>query len=218
MKNKILIFTVLLIALTVSCKKDPPEENAYPTDGLISYFNFNDNLTDQLGNTPAGTNNGDATFTAGKEGKAISLNGSNQYIEFGRSTYRNGNNISVSVWLKRSGSAGLYCIICDDFGIWASGTNTGMAISLPLTNSAKGAITQDVWTHLVGTYDGVNIKAYVNGILVETTNHPGDIDPWYGNMKVGMFDSEYWSGSIDDLFIYNKVLTQSEVDQLYTYH
>jgi len=33
-----------------------------------------------------------------------------------------------------------------------------------------------------------------------------------------MFYNEFWCGVVDDLFIYNKVLSQSEVDQLYNYH
>jgi hypothetical protein len=218
MKNKILFFAVMFMTLALSCKKEPVNENGYPADGLISYFNFDDNLTDQLGNTPTGTNNGGAVFTAGKAGKAISFNGSNQYLEFARSTYRSGNNLSVSLWLKRTGNAGMYFIMCDDFGVWATEVTAGLAISLPTTNSASGSITKDVWTHLVGTYDGTNIKTYINGVLVGTTNHPGDIAPWVGNLKIGMFDFEYWSGAVDDLFIYNRVLSQSEVDQLYNYH
>lgn len=218
MKNTIFLIAAVLFALNISCKKEPAEETSYPTDGLVSYFNFDNNLIDDLGNTPDGTNHGSAVFSEGKAGQAITLNGSGQYIEFGRNTYRNGNNISVSVWIKRSSNAGLYAIMCNDFGIWATNTTAGMAISVPLTESAAGPLTPNEWTHLVGTYDGTDIKAYVNGILLETQNHPGDIHDWYGNLKLGVFDTEYWAGSVDELFIYSKVLSQSEVNQLYNYH
>ncbi len=218
MKNKILVIVALLMALNISCKKDPVEEKSYPTDGLVSYFNFDNNLSDKLGNTPTGTNNGTAAFTDGKAGKAISFNGRNQYVEFGRSTYKSGNNISVSLWMKRSGGSGLYFIMCNDFGIFSTASTVGMAISLPETSSATGTITQNEWTHLVGTYDGTNIKAYIDGELKETMNHPGNILSWAGNLKLGRYDAEFWGGSIDDLFIYNKVLSQAEVDQLYDLH
>ena len=66
MKNKILLIFAVLIALTNSCKKDPVDENNYPADRLVSYFNFDDNLEDQVGTTPDGTNNGSAPFVAGK--------------------------------------------------------------------------------------------------------------------------------------------------------
>jgi len=222
MKNRMILLLVSVIALSTSCKKDPETEAApkYPTDGLVSYFNFDDNLKDQLGNTPDGTNYGDATFTVGKAGKAITLNGTNQYVEFGRKTYKNGNNISIALWLNRSTtpSTGIYFVVCSDFGVFTTDVTAGLAISIPGTNNAKGAITQNKWIHLVGTYDGTNIKAYINGELVETKNHPGVIFDADRTLTIGSFNSGYWGGSVDDLFIYKKVLSQGEINQLYTYH
>ena len=213
MKNKILVIVALLLALNISCKKDPVEVIKYPTDGLVSYFNFDNNLKDKLGNTPDGTNYGNTAFTEGKIGKAITLNGTDQYIEFARKTFKNGNEVSVSLWLKRSGG-GLYMVDCDDFGVFAQDTEAGLAISLPSTNSAKGTITKNVWAHLVGTYDGKNIKVYINGVLAETKKHAGNIMGNDQNLQLG----KTWGGSIDDLFIYNKVLSQAEVNQLFDLH
>jgi len=219
MKTKVIFIIAVLTLLNFSCKKEPLEENTYPTDGLVSYFNFDDNLSDQLGNTSDGTNYGSAVFEEGIAGKAITLNGSNQHIEFSRKTFRSGNNISVSVWLKRSGSAGLYFIICNDFGMFTHSEGyAGMAISVPGTFNAHGDITPGEWVHMVGTYDGTNIKAYINGSLEQTTSWPGNISGLDEFLKIGNFSGERWSGSVDDLFIYNKVLSQSEVDQLYNYH
>jgi hypothetical protein len=218
MKNTVLLITAVLFALNISCKKEPVDEKTYPTDGLVSYFNFDNNLKDKLGNTPDGTNHGSAVFSDGKSGQAITLNGFDQYIEFGRGTFRSGNNISVSAWLKRTGNGGIYTIICDDFGVWVAESNAGMAISLPITESAAGPCTQNQWVHLVGTYDGTNIKVYINGFLEAITNHPGDIADLGSNLKLGNFGSAYWAGSVDDLFIYSKVLSPAEVLQLYDYH
>ncbi|MBW6500052.1 MAG: hypothetical protein K0B05_01555 [Bacteroidales bacterium] len=194
--------------------------STYPVAGLISYFNFDDNLIDLLGNTPAGVNHGSATFTEGKSGKAITLNGTNQYIQFGRKTYKNVNNISVAFWfIKPNTSESLkYFLSCSDFGVWTKTGTAGIAISLPSTNSASGSITQNTWVHLVGTYDGTNIKVYINSILTEIQYHPGNIYDANSYLTLGLWSSSYWGGSIDDLFIYNKALTQSEVNQLYNYH
>jgi len=216
MKTNIILIIAALSVLLAACKKET--EKTYPTDGLVSWFNFDNNLDDQLGATPTGINNNSVTFTGGKAGKAITLNGSDQYISFARNTFRNGNNISVALWIKKSGTAGMYFILCDDFGIYTSEGKAGIAISTPLTSSAKGMITEGQWTHFVGTYDGTNIKAYINGVLTETISHTGNIAPWYGDMEIGRFNTVYWSGSVDDLFIYNKVLSQEEVTQLYEYH
>jgi len=219
MKNKILLIAVMLMALLASCTKEPSDNDTYPTDGLVSYFNFDDNLADQVGTTPNGTNNGSASFIEGKAGKAISLNGSGQYIEFPRKSFRSGNIVSLSVWFKRTGTAGLYFLICNDFGAFTHADGyAGMAISVPDTQNAHGTINKNEWTHLAGTYDGTNIRTYINGVLKETKSWPGTISGVDENLKVGMFSDEYWSGAVDDLFIYNKVLSQSEVDQLYNYH
>jgi len=221
MKDKLFLMVIFLIAFSFSCKKDPePENKTYPTDGLVSYFNFDDNLADQLGNTPNGTNHGSATFTEGKAGKAINLNGENQFIEFERQKYTGNNTISVSVWFKKSSAAGIgkYFVICDDFGVAAYNSEAGLAISLPSTNSAKAPVSEDTWIHLVGTYNGTDIKTYINGELKATVNHPGVIAEWDDNLKLGYFYHEYWGGSIDDLFIYDRVLSQSEVTRLYKFH
>ena len=219
MSNKILFLAFLLAALNTSCKKEPVEEKTYPTDGLVSYFNFDDNLTDQLGVTPDGVNHGSAVFVEGKAGKAISLTGGGQYIEFNRKTFRSGNNISVSAWFKRTGSMGSYFVICNDFGLFTHADGyAGLAISVPNTSNAHGNFTANEWVHLAGTYDGTTIKTYINGELAGTLNWPGNISGWDEFLKVGNFYGEYWSGCVDDLFIYNKVLSQSEVDQLYHYH
>lgn len=193
---------------------------SYPPAGLISYFNFDNTLSDLLGNTPAGVNHGGATFTDGISGKAITLNGTNQYIQFGRKTYKSGNNISVAFWCKKPNTSESlkYFLSCSDFGMWTQTGSAGIAISLPLTNSASGSITQNAWVHLVGTYDGTNIRFYVNSILTEIQYHPGNISDPDRYLTLGLWSSSYWSGSIDDLFIYNKTLNQSEVNQLYNYH
>jgi hypothetical protein len=226
MKNNFIVTAFVLLALFSSCKKDSqsedninPPDKVYPTDGLVSYFNFDNNLKDQLGNTPDGTNVNGATFTEGKAGSAITFNGTNQSVEFGRKSYKNLNTISVSLWVKISSipNTSIYFVVCSDFGVFTTNA-VGFAISLPSTNNAQGTITPEVWTHFAGTYDGTNIKAYVNGELKETKNHPGEIYDADRFLTLGTFNSGYWGGSIDDLFIYKKALSQAEINQLYAYH
>lgn len=219
MKTKILLFIVAFALLSVSCTKEQQEQKTYPTDGLVSYFNFNNNLEDQVGTTPDGENLGNATFADGVEGKAITLNGLNQHIEFNRKSFITGNKVSVSVWVNKPGTTSLYFIICNDFGMFTHSNGTaGMAISVPDTYSAFGGINNNEWVHLTGTYDGTDIKAYINGELVDTKNWPGTISGVDEDLKVGLLSGEYWKGSVDDLFIYDKVLSQAEVKQLYNYH
>ncbi len=220
--SEMISFLLVAVFLTVSCKKkdddtkpdDTPK--TYPTSGLVSYFKFDDNLKDSNNQTPDGTNHNNVTFIEGKSGKAVSFSGSN-YITFSKKTYKSGNNVSISIWFKANHGGLRYFLWGTDFGAATKEGNAAYAISLPNTNSALGAYAADTWTHMVGTYDGTNIKIYINGVLKGTTIHAGNIAGLDTDLFVGRFDTDYWKGSIDEFFIYNKVLTQEEVTQLYNY-
>lgn len=73
-----------------------------------------------------------------------------------------------------------------------------------------------IWYHYVLTYDGINTgKLYKNGILVDTkTNGTGTIKTTASPFYIGM-SQFYWNGSVDDVRIYNRVLTATEVKNLY---
>jgi hypothetical protein len=220
MKTGIILIAVLLI-LSVSCKKNSSKTTTnYPTEGLISYFNFDENLKDQQGNTPDGVYNGSATYVTGIHGNAVSFNGSNQYITFARQTYKSGNNISVSLWFKTHQSGMAYLAICSDFALFknATGLNAGISISTPMTNAAYGNYTEDSWTHLVGTYDGTNIRVYINGNFIQSVNYPGTISDPHRDLSVGYYNTNYYEGAVDELYIYNRALTQDDVTKLFNAH
>jgi hypothetical protein len=75
--------------------------------------------------------------------------------------------------------------------------------------------------NLVGTYDGSNMKIYVNGILENTTSKTGNINQGTpsGSLFLGNTNgfsnpfSFYLAGNIYNAQIYNRALTQSEITQ-----
>jgi len=78
------------------------------------------------------------------------------------------------------------------------------------------------WVHLVGTYSkttGVS-KIYINGVLSNTTI-AGSISSNYstGNMYIGkagnLSGQTYFTGKMDDIRIYKRVLNQNEVKALF---
>lgn len=78
------------------------------------------------------------------------------------------------------------------------------------------------WIHIVAVYDYPNdkIRIYKNSKLIRTgTFSSYNITPQNGTapLRIGTRDfASYFKGCLDDLRIYNKVLTQSEIDALYT--
>ena len=69
------------------------------------------------------------------------------------------------------------------------------------------------WTHVALTYDGSLLVLYVNGVQVASTAVSGLIQAsssplWIGgNQPYG----EYFKGLIDDVRVYNRALSQAEI-------
>lgn len=219
MKKSYFFLLAVLVTTVTSCKKGGTDE-VFPTVGLVSYFRFDDNLEDEEGITPDGVATGSPSFVTGKSNKAISFNGVDQKVVFDKKTFKSGNAVSIAFWFKTKQTGGLnFFIGCSDFLVGNNNPKVSLAISVPGTESAYGAYTSDVWTHYAGTYDGTDIKVYINGALAETKNHPGTIDDMNEKLFIGTRDgSEFWEGSIDDLFIYSKALSPAEITQLYNLH
>jgi hypothetical protein len=67
------------------------------------------------------------------------------------------------------------------------------------------------WHHTAFVFDGTNYKVYVDGVLDVNTHGPcGSISANIGNFLLG---NEY-TGDLDDILIYNRALTSSEITQL----
>ncbi len=70
------------------------------------------------------------------------------------------------------------------------------------------------WAHLAGTFDGSRLKLYVNGTL-EDDIAAGPIKYESGGMSLLAAASDEFRGKTDDIRIYNRALSASEIDQMY---
>ena len=79
--------------------------------------------------------------------------------------------------------------------------------------------SQNVWYNIVGTYDGSNVKIYIDGVLKGTLSASGNINSNTELMMLG--DAGYGgyssilNGNLDEVSIYSRGLTQSEVTSIY---
>ena len=214
MKTKILLVCGLLLA-GISCKKDRP--SPYPTSGLISYFNFDDNLKDQKGYTNDGVKTGAPTYLTGVIGKAIHFNGTDQKIVFTPKIPVVSPKISVSVWVKTDvGNINSIFLNVGGANFSTSGQNTLYFYTVTGNGVVTGGlISTSQWTHIVGTHDGNTAKLYINGVLNTSNIQNGDLNAFGANLTLGNYNQDFWAGSIDELYIYNRALSQAEVTQLY---
>jgi len=211
--------------------------------GLVAYYPFCGNATDVSGNGNNGTVTG-ATLTTDRFGtanQAYNFNGVNNYINIPNSNSISiQNNFSVSVWFLMNGGGCNPRIFeinqninsCGGYVFAVNGTsNTSRTIHGANFGSCTAGIgfnsTQPIpalqWNHLVMSVNGVAGvgKLYLNGQLIQTVN--GVQIPTFsyngnpltlGNINSGRCD--WWGGKIDDLFLYNRAISECEVQQLYT--
>lgn len=142
------------------------------------------------------------------------------------------NKWSVVVWHYFTGNStpgGYECLVTENFpgttyyinyslgfnrgqgGGLSSGFFDGTMNGWRTTNGTS--LTPGLWYQTVGTYDGDNIKLYVNGSLIFTTYYPvAQSSSNGGIILMKRWDnSEFWDGSLSIVKIYDNDITQSGV-------
>jgi YVTN family beta-propeller protein len=69
------------------------------------------------------------------------------------------------------------------------------------------------WTHVAGTYDGATLRLYLNATQVATQSRTGSLEVNNAVVRIGgnTYSGEFFPGRIDELRIYNRALSQSEI-------
>ena len=146
-------------------------------------------------------------------------------------TIGDGTAITISIWVKSttgSGGTGNYHIIFDmstgqyEFSIPTSGKfRQGMYISGTRKVDDYGSVNllDKNWHMITATYDGANIKRYVDGELVNTTSASGTSTTGDLTMRLGNYgNTTYGSVNIlkSDLRIYATCLNATQIKELYS--
>lgn len=83
--------------------------------------------------------------------------------------------------------------------------------------SPANSMQLNTWTHVAGTFSGTELKVYVNGNEVGSLLFNGSIVPSSYGVKVGKLADDtqspgrYFSGNIDEVRVWNRALTSSEI-------
>lgn len=202
--------------------------SSFPTweDGLVSVWHFNGDYTDSIGGIDL-TNNG-TVFANAKLGQGIDIEkdesdwvnaSDNDKLDMGT------DNFTVSYWFKaESASAG--GVLKGDidansgYELHMVGDGTVRFILNDDTNNnvqSGGSYADGSWHHILGTRDGDNIHLYVDGGLIgsDAGNDAIDVDNAYG-IYIGKRSSAInFDGIIDEVIIWNKSLSATEISQLY---
>lgn len=233
MKIKSLLLTAfLLIGSMLSVFSQVP--NYVPSNGLQAWLSFDGDGNDLSSNGNNALNAG-ASFVNDRNGNASSAayfdGTSNSYMQITSPTFQFSatGEFTYSFWMKKetqTTAAGI---------VMMSGTNTsGVFITLIQgasnftfgTNKQQSswaflscAHTLNNWDHYVTTYNAGMMHIYKNGVqqgmLTNTqTGATTQTNPFY--IARGLNTSGNYKGALDDLGIWDRELSQSEINTLFT--
>lgn len=207
-------------------------------DGLVAYWPLNINANDATGNGNHGTEYGGVAYVGSMMGGAAEFDGLNDYIDIPYSAIIEPAILSISLWLKSDKQARQLIIDTDHANSGSHGyglgiTETGFADFYVDPSSTMGSHVRSInsenivnggtWHHVVAIYDAdLTLSMYVDGIF-QPDMAAGGYARTHRSIRIGMRRStsstalrHYFRGTIDEIRIYDRVLSQHEIQQLYS--
>jgi len=217
---------------------------AIPTSGLLGYWPFNSNANDVSGNQKHGTlynnpipgNNrfGTANSAYYFDWTDVTGYGSNwQKIEI--PSINASNEFTINAWIKSTGYCwpnnsiksamivGNSAACCNStggirFNLSGNSGDIGFSHNGIGGTSVTGPINLNSWQMVTLTVTASSAKIYVDGILVSNTQH--NVTPGFNScLSVGLHHQGnghwyYFKGGIDDLSIWDRALSENEIEAL----
>ncbi len=226
----LLIFSFILLtflATTISL--------ADLVDGLVSYWPLNGNTNDIVGGNN-GNIIGNATFVNDDErGEVLSPDGAGGHMEVPHAdniAFISDTTLSISIWVKPSSlPRSVWTTIFaknrdvhynNAYGMWIS-TNNNFHFRVGAASGDGSIAASEGWHHLAMRHDPsiTTLQGFVDGQLAynNTSASPGTLGDT--ELRVGASKNhetklifEPYPGLIDDLAIYNRVLDDTEIQEL----
>ncbi|MBI5380993.1 MAG: LamG domain-containing protein [Opitutae bacterium] len=199
------------------------------------------------GNDSVGSNQGTLVngvgFVTGRVGQAFSLDGYDDHVEIPDNVSVDRpsvtNALTLCAWVKWDGVAkpDLCPVLYKSIGYGAT-TNPWNTYQLAITNAGSvyvslsngvangekadvwsiATLTVGTWYHIAATYDGTNIKAYIDGLLVGTwpvNVHIGNREgPLFIGTNTEYAGGNHFGGQIDEPALYDQALPIAEIREI----
>jgi hypothetical protein len=200
------------------------------TDGLVSYWSFDkggvagNTVKDDFGNNDGTIDGSVEAANDGKVGEALKFSGGHIDCGADKSLTDISDQLTLEVWIKpekagwailagmsRSGGNTYVIAWSDqtriDFNIW-----NGSLETWPLHSDAQPALNE--WHHVAGVYDGSAATIYINGKADKKKDFSGSLKHNGENFWIGARKSDGlpFHGLLDELRVYNRALSQAEVE------
>lgn len=213
-------------------------------EGLILYFTFDagtgEKVTDTSGNGNDGEIQGGAKGAPGKFEQGLKLDGQTQFVLIQHNEIMDATEaVTMACWVNPAKPAvpiWLYYLIskwnyhagngrCYLIGLLEAG---GMTFFISNDGTDGGASRldggtieygTDKWQHVAGTYDGTEMKIYINGedvgkLATKKTIFANEEGMSIGAGSFGKEAAARFTGIIDEVAVYNRALSGDELKRL----
>jgi len=225
--------SALLTLLLLLCSGGVAGATPLITNGLVAAYLFDGNADDWSGNGNNGVVNG-ATLTAdrfGNPNSAYSFDGSNQTITVAEVDGFERDSLAVSLWL-RAGAFSANGIRSDLLG--KDGLQRQWVLQLEDSGRVRGAvftssgeqvfdsqaaISANAWHHLAYVWDGSSASIFIDGSFDSSISTSGSLASGNEPLSLGSnppWFTNFFTGSIDEVYIYDRALSASEVQTLFS--
>lgn len=219
-------------SLTIDLRRE-----TYPY-GLVGYWKFDERsgivAFDSSNNDNHGILMNGSLRVSGRRNKGLHLDGIDDYVRIEASNSLNiPKAVAVAAWAKVEGTTNDHqVILAQNYGhescFVLEFQPDGKTPQFVVINSdgmradavSSIMIQHGEWVHLVGAYDGVNVKLYVNGTLAGTSGLSGSIAVENKPVQIGAhtasWDRNWFNGILDEIMLYNRALSTEEIRMLYS--
>ena len=205
--------------------------NQARSQGLVGAYGFNEASGSTVTDASTAGNNGTISgtsaptrTTAGRFGGALTFDGVNDWVTVpDASSLDLTNAMTVEAWVRPTALSNWRTVLIKEHGgestysLWASeGSRPEVAAFNGSTYAeapGTAALPLNTWSHIAGTLSGGTLRFYLNGTQVGSVPASGTMPNSSGPLRIGgnAIWPEWFAGQIDEVRVYNRALSQSEI-------
>jgi hypothetical protein len=204
--------------------------------GPVAHWRFDEGTgstaADASGNGNLGNVEGGATWIAGKRNGALLFDGSTGAVRVPSSSSLEPQAVTVSAWVRRSGSPGGYkyivgkgALACQSasYGLY-TGPGGGLVFyvadgtDFSRSPDAGTAVWDGAWHHIAGTFDGASVRLFVDGAEIAAGTPRTMPITYTSQTATDLLLGDYagcgglaFEGAVDEPKIWGRALSAAEV-------